>query len=55
MVNTEDDPIFPRAAVLALFEAAREPKELRWHPGTHHQWGAGVYKDVWQFLQRHLG
>ena len=55
MVNTEDDPVFPRAAVLALFEAAREPKELRWHPGTHHQWGAGVYKDVWQFLQRHLG
>lgn len=55
MVNTEDDPIFPRAAVLALFEAAREPKELRWHPGTHHEWSTGVYKDVWQFLQRHLG
>jgi dienelactone hydrolase len=55
MVNTEDDPIFPHAAVLALFEAAREPKELRWHQGTHHQWGAEVYKDVWQFLQRHLG
>ena len=54
MVNTEDDPIFPRAAVLALFEAAREPKELRWHPGTHHEWGADIYRDAWQFLQRHL-
>jgi dienelactone hydrolase len=55
MVNTEDDPVFPREAVTALFEAAREPKELRWHPGTHHQWKADVYKDVWQFLRRHLG
>jgi dienelactone hydrolase len=54
MVNTEDDPVFPREAALALFDAAREPKELRWHPGTHHQWGAGVYKDVWQFFTRHL-
>lgn len=55
MVNTEDDPVFPRDAVTALFEAASEPKELRWHPGTHHQWKADVYKDVWQFLRRHLG
>jgi dienelactone hydrolase len=55
MVNTEDDPVFPRAAVLALFDAARAPKDLRWHAGTHHQWGAGVYKDVWQFLERELG
>ena len=55
MVNTEADPVFPRDAVLTLFEAAREPKELRWHPGTHHQWGGAVYKDVWEFLERHLG
>jgi len=54
MVNTDDDPVFPRAAVLALFEAARDPKELRWHPGTHHQWGATVYKDIWDFLKRNL-
>lgn len=52
MVNTADDPIFPRESVMALFEAAREPKELRWHPGTHHQWKADLYKDVWAFLQR---
>jgi dienelactone hydrolase len=54
MVNTERDPIFPREAVLTLFEAAREPKDLRWHPGTHHEWGGGVYRDVWRFLARHL-
>jgi uncharacterized protein len=52
MVNTTDDPVFPRPAVEALFAAARDPKELRWHPGTHHQWGAGIYKDVFGFLQR---
>lgn len=54
MVNTVDDPIFPRAAVETLFAAAGEPKELRWRPGTHHQWGAGIYRDVFTFLQREL-
>ena len=54
MVNTTDDPIFPREAVETLFAAAREPKELRWRPGTHHQWGAGIYKDVFTFLQQSL-
>jgi len=54
MINTEDDPVFPRDTVLTLFESAREPKELRWHPGTHHQWGAGVFKDAFVFLKRHL-
>jgi dienelactone hydrolase len=51
MVNTVDDPIFPREAVETLFAAAREPKELRWRPGTHHQWGAGIYRDVFGFLR----
>jgi dienelactone hydrolase len=54
MVNTEDDPVFPREAVQTLFDAAREPKELRWHPGTHHQWGGAVYRDVLHFLERHV-
>ena len=54
MVNTLDDPIFPREAVETLFAAAREPKEQRWRPGTHHQWGAGIYRDVFGFLQREL-
>jgi len=52
MVNTTDDPVFPREAVETLFAAAGEPKELRWRPGTHHQWGAGVYRDVFTFLQQ---
>jgi dienelactone hydrolase len=55
MVNTTDDPIFPRAAVETLFDAAGTPKELRWHAGTHHQWGGGVYKDVRAFLAGALG
>ncbi len=54
MVNTLDDPIFPREAVETLFAAAREPKELRWRPGTHHQWGAGIYRDVFGFLHATL-
>ena len=54
MVNTRDDPIFPEAAVMSLFEAAGEPKELRWHPGTHHEWGGGLYRDVWTFLSKHF-
>jgi uncharacterized protein len=55
MVNTESDPIFPREAVLTLFAAAGDPKDLRWHPGTHHEWSAEVYKDVWRFLRARLG
>jgi uncharacterized protein len=54
MVNTTEDPVFPREAVETLYAAAREPKELRWRPGTHHQWGAGIYKDVFTFLQECL-
>ena len=54
MVNTMDDPVFPREAVQTLFAAAGDPKDLRWHPGTHHQWGAGIYKDVFTFLERSL-
>jgi len=54
MVNTLDDPIFPRPAVETLFEAAGQPKELVWHPGTHHSWGAGLYKSVLTFLQQTL-
>ncbi len=55
MVNTKDDPIFPRDAVQTLFEAAGEPKELRWHPGTHHEWGGSIYRDLWEFFLRTLG
>lgn len=55
MVNTKDDPIFPRDAVQTLFDAAGEPKALRWHPGTHHEWGGSIYRDLWEFFVRELG
>ena len=35
MINAADDERLPRRAVLSLFAAAREPKELIWLPGAH--------------------
>lgn len=35
MVNARDDQRMPAAAVHMLFEAASEPKEMIWTPGTH--------------------
>ncbi|HLC29175.1 MAG TPA: hypothetical protein VJM51_00145 [Dehalococcoidia bacterium] len=35
MLNNTEDEVFGRDAVLRLFEAAGEPKELRWFPGDH--------------------
>lgn len=35
MLNAEDDERLPRAAVLELFDLAREPRELTWLPGGH--------------------
>jgi len=35
MINAADDERLPKAAVLSLFQAAREPKELIWLPGPH--------------------
>lgn len=35
MVNAADDERLPRSAVMALYEAARQPKELQWMPGGH--------------------
>ncbi|HEY2995763.1 MAG TPA: hypothetical protein VGM22_23345 [Methylomirabilota bacterium] len=37
MINGEGDTLVPRANVLALFEAARLPKELVWVAGEHVQ------------------
>jgi len=37
MVNGADDSLVPRASVLALYEAARPPKELIWVPSEHVQ------------------
>ena len=35
MLNAAEDERLPRRAVLSLFNAAREPKELIWLPGAH--------------------
>lgn len=35
MLNAEDDERLPREAVLALYAAAGEPRELVWLPGRH--------------------
>ena len=35
MVNASDDERLPRASIEALYESAREPKELIWMPGLH--------------------
>lgn len=35
MVNARDDERMPRASILALYEAASEPKELIWMDGRH--------------------
>jgi hypothetical protein len=35
MVNAEGDERLPRAAVLALYRSAHEPKEVIWMPGAH--------------------
>jgi fermentation-respiration switch protein FrsA (DUF1100 family) len=37
MINGADDTLVPRANVLALYDAAREPKELIWVAGEHVQ------------------
>jgi hypothetical protein len=35
MINAADDERLPKEAVLSLFRAANEPKELIWLPGAH--------------------
>ena len=37
MINAVDDERMPRAAVMALYERAGEPRELIWLPGIHVQ------------------
>lgn len=49
MVNSEDDRLIPRASVLALYEAARPPKELIWVPGEH------IHPDEAELIQKLSG
>jgi dienelactone hydrolase len=53
-VNVLGDETIPREASEALFEAAREPKEILWFEGTHTSLPGKALKAMWLFLQRHL-
>lgn len=56
MVNALGDERLPRASVDALFESAREPKEMIWMPGAHiHADSATVRKLVEIVLARVRG
>jgi dienelactone hydrolase len=51
--NGTHDTLTPRADVLALYAAARKPKELRWYPANHGLTAAATaYRAQW--LLRHL-
>ena len=52
--NGAKDTLSPRADVLALYAAARRPKELRWYPASHDlNASATAYRAQW--LLRQLG
>ncbi len=53
MLNGEQDSTVPRAATEALYEALREPKEIRWFDMGHTVTGE-VYKQALQFFNETL-
>lgn len=53
MLNGEHDEIVPRAAAEALYQALREPKEIRWLDMGHTVTGP-VYKQTLQFFNETL-
>jgi dienelactone hydrolase len=55
LVNATRDAIVPRAAAEALFEAAREPRQLLWFEGTHDELPGAALKAMWSFLSGQLG
>lgn len=55
LVNATRDALVPRAAAEALFEAAREPRQLLWFEGTHDQLPGAALKAMWTFLSAQLG
>jgi hypothetical protein len=46
MINAAEDERLPRRAVLSLFAAAREPKDLIWLPGAHVTSNAEVLRPI---------
>lgn len=56
IIAARADRTFPEASTLALYERAREPKRLRWLPGSHLRARAGAEMDeVLAEIERALG
>jgi dienelactone hydrolase len=53
-VNATGDATVPRQAAQALFDAAREPKQMLWFDGSHAKLPGEALKAMWLFLKRHL-
>ena len=50
--NGTKDELTPRADVLALYAAAKGPKELRWYDAGHNlNAGAAAYRQQWLLRQ----
>ncbi len=54
MINAADDERLPKQAVLSLFDAAREPKELIWLPGAHVTSDAEVVRPLVQMVMARI-
>jgi fermentation-respiration switch protein FrsA (DUF1100 family) len=56
MLNADDDEVFSRRSVLALYDALRPPKELVFLPGTHSEWRrpARWFHHMREFLRESL-
>jgi uncharacterized protein len=52
--NGRRDQVVPRAALLGLYRAASQPKEIRWYPSGHEP-TARVYRDMLAWLTQALG
>ena len=48
------DSVVPRAAIVALYRAASEPKQLKWYRAGH-ELNAQAYRDQLAWLERELG
>lgn len=55
MLNNTEDEIFNHESVLRLYEAAGEPKELRWFPGDHRANHDLHAAECLEWLERWLG
>ena len=55
MLNNSDDEVIAREAVDILYQAANEPKELRWFPGGHRDNREVHSVESWLFFEGFFG